>query len=128
MTKKRLKQYTKLRREIDMLTERLSGSGVTVADTVKGSLAEYPYTLHTIPVGGVDIQLAERLRHRKTKLLAERLAIERFIDGITDSQMRMAIICKYIDGHSWARVARRIGGHNTPDSIRKAVERFLQKK
>lgn len=41
---------------------------------------------------------------------------------------REAIIHKYIHLRSWGQTARKLGGHNTRDSVRKMVFRFFKKK
>ena len=125
MTRQRLEQYRALKHEIRMLDERLR-SAALVSDSVRGSYAEPPYTEHTITITGVDQAALHRLERKRLRARAERLAIERFIDGIEDSLVRIILEERYIHGHSWAQVAMVAGGANTGESVRKIARRFLQ--
>lgn len=52
---------------------------------------------------------------------------EEFIASVDDSRMRRIINLRFIEGLSWNKVADRIGGGNTEDSIRMAFNRFMEK-
>lgn len=74
--------------------------------------------------------LAERLmlkRMRKDKASSMLLEIERFIGTVSDSFIRRIITFRYVDHMSWNRVADKMGGGNTEDSVRKALDRYLEK-
>ena len=74
--------------------------------------------------------LAERLvlkRKRKDMSAEMLLKIERFLNTVNDSYIRRIITFRYIDHMPWNRVADRIGGGNTEDSVRKALDRYLEK-
>lgn len=74
--------------------------------------------------------LAERLmlkRVRKDRASVMLLEIERFLNTVTDSYIRRIITFRYIDHMSWNRVADKVGGGNTEDSVRKALDRYLEK-
>lgn len=51
--------------------------------------------------------------------------VEEFIASIKDSHMRRIISLRVVDGLSWNKVANRIGGGNTEDSVKKAFYRFV---
>lgn len=51
----------------------------------------------------------------------------RYIAGVNDSLMRQILQYRYISGFNWTQVAMHIGGGNTPDSVRAAHSRFLNK-
>lgn len=53
--------------------------------------------------------------------------LTRFISDVEDSQMRMILQLRHVNGLSWRQVAEHIGGGNTAGSVRKAHDRFLQK-
>lgn len=53
--------------------------------------------------------------------------VEEFIKSVDDSRMRRIITLRFIDNLSWNKVADRIGGNNTEDSVRKAFTRFMEK-
>lgn len=52
--------------------------------------------------------------------------IELFISSVDDSLMRRIINLRFIEKLSWNKVADRIGGANTEDSVRKSFERFMK--
>lgn len=124
MTLKRLEQYRSLVQEIKELGQQLSNQQIE-SDTVKGSLTEYPYIETTVTIRGLNTKIIERLRRRQTKLMMERLAIERYIDSIDDSLTRRVINLRYVQGYGWHKLARNIGG-NTADSLRMLVVRHVR--
>ena len=52
--------------------------------------------------------------------------VEEFIARVDDSRMRRIITLRFIDNLSWNKVADRIGGNNTEDSVKKAFYRFME--
>lgn len=52
--------------------------------------------------------------------------LNRYIASIEDSLIRQIIALRFVDGLSWRQVANHIGGGNTEDSVRKAVNRYLK--
>lgn len=61
------------------------------------------------------------------ELLETLNSVEEFIAGVNDSRMRRIITLRFIDNLSWNEVAKRIGGGNTEDSVKKAFYRFMEK-
>ena len=53
--------------------------------------------------------------------------IEEFIAGLKDSRMRRIINLRFIQNLSWNKVADKIGGGNTEDSVKKMFYRFMEK-
>ena len=53
--------------------------------------------------------------------------IEEYLNSIDDSQMRRMIKYKYIEELSWQQVLEPMGGGNTADGCRKALDRYLKK-
>lgn len=77
-----------------------------------------------------EIQREKRILaegQRMNELQSKYDAICAEIYAVKDSQVRLILILRYIDGMSWKSIAQRLGGGNGPDSCRKLVERFLQK-
>lgn len=68
------------------------------------------------------------LDKQETKLLQMVSDIEEFLNGIEDSFIRRIINLRVIEQLSWNKVADKMGGYNTEDSVRMAFERFLKKK
>ena len=72
--------------------------------------------------------LQELLNADDEQILGKICEIEKYIQNINDSYIRLIVKYKYIDCHSWARVAVLVGGGNTKDSVRMAVKRYLSQK
>ncbi len=51
--------------------------------------------------------------------------LEMYINNIPDSFTRRIFRLRFIDGFTWNRIAVRVGGNQTGDSVRKIVKRFL---
>lgn len=52
--------------------------------------------------------------------------VEAFIAGIKDSHMRRIVTLRVVDGLSWDNVARKMGGANNENNIKKAYQRFME--
>ena len=77
-----------------------------------------------------EIQREKRILaegQRMNELQSKYDAICAAIYAVQDSQVRLILLLRYVDGMSWKSIAQRLGGGNGPDSCRKLVERFLQK-
>ena len=112
MTRKRLKRYRILRRQILRLEERIleaDSRGRFVMDTVT-SASEFPYDKREIPIKGyTTTDHANRLRSRLAAVEAEVAAIERFIESIEDSTMYLIISLLYRDGMTVEDAAEWLG-------------------
>ena len=84
-------------------------------------------------------ELAKQCAHEMTEIRAgleqtiqrrwqEMRRLLAYIESIDDSLIRQILTCRYVDGMTWVRVARNIGGDNTEDSVKKAAYRFLKGK
>ena len=75
-----------------------------------------------------EIQREKRILaegQRMNELQSKYDAICAEIYAIKDSQVRLILLLRYVDGMSWKSIAQRLGGGTGPDSCRKRVERFL---
>lgn len=72
------------------------------------------------------ITLEQIIAEKYARCVAERVRLERFISSITDSVTRQVFTERFVEGRTWAGVARRIGGGNTEDSVKKICYRFLK--
>lgn len=122
MTAKELSRITKIRIEIDILTEQLSYE--KLGDTVKGSDNKDPYVLHTVKISGLSrkgIGISQQIKQKKaelTKLLA-------YIHRIEDSWTRTMFFLKFDKGLKYKQVALRMG--TSEEAIRKTISRYLCK-
>lgn len=58
---------------------------------------------------------------------AEEDAINQWIDGIEDIQINLIMSLRFRERRSWHDVADEVGGMNTDDSVRKMVDRYLER-
>ena len=65
---------------------------------------------------------------RDEKLAELETQVEHILSELDDSRLRQMIEYRYIENMSWVQVADRMGGNNTADGCRMAVERFLRDK
>ena len=139
MTKKKfkegIKQYNDIVRGIKDLNRRIikmRSESKDVIDSVKGSSPTFPYTEHTCIVRGTEqsqrLRRREKLLETKKKELEElRDRLEQFINiEIPNERIRQILQYRYIDGFSWVKIAFRMEGKATEESVRKELERFLK--
>lgn len=131
-----------LRRRIRKLEGEIDSLGV-VSDTVKGSRNDL--TIGPIKVNGYDDQRywrlknilesrRERLLEAEEKLQGMVVEVEKCIDSIESSELRIMFRLYYVDNLTWYQVAMRMNGmfpkrriKYTEDSCRKRHDRFLEK-
>lgn len=107
MTKRGLKQYYYITNEAEDEKRRL-------AELEKSSAPESEIE---------ETREVIRCKLREAELM--RLRIIREIMQIDDAFLRQIFMYRHIDLLSWAAVAVRIGGDNTPDSVRMAHDRYI---
>ena len=144
MKRKELNQLYYLGREIKMLerkqkelTIELNETGLGTTDSVTGSSASFPYTLHSVTVAGIDIPKYYKLKAEiadvnnlillnKEKCICEYNRMNRYIQSVDDSMIRQILTYRFIDCLPWSKVAIKIGGDNTADGVKKACYRYLE--
>ena len=143
MTKNVLAQYDDLIREMKEVEQRIQNVKAEirkieaegeVTDMVAGG---YGGIQHFTITGFPQRDYAKKrtlLNTRKSILHALRSEIEQstndvleFINSIDDSHVRRIVTMRFVDGMKWRQIALNIGGGNTEDSVRKTVERFLER-
>ena len=143
ISKSVLKQYCDLQKERDIVRERISRleadllrikeEGIVVDKVRGGEGGLRTYRIEGFP--DAEYNRKRTLLYKRKAMLAElemriedSLAdVEEYICGISDSRVRLIASLRYRDGLSWEDVARRVGGGNTEDSVRKAFTRFFEK-
>lgn len=73
-------------------------------------------------------QRKSTLEVQELKLLEKTNEVEQFMHEVDDSHIRRIINLRFIEGLSWNKVADRVGGGNSEDSVRKMYERYMQNK
>ena len=141
--KNALSQYNDLVREIEEVEQRIRKTERElqkiidegeVTDMVRGGEGGIQ---HFTITGFPQRDYAKKrtlLNTRKSILHALRSEIEQstndvleFINSIDDSHVRRIVPMRFVDGMKWRQIALNIGGGNTEDSVRKTVERFLER-
>lgn len=138
MTKEELLQFSKIKIEIELLKEQIEKAEYqvmcnTVSDVVAASSTAFPYTKYSAMVTGIDYngyvgkveRLKKKYKARLKKLIKEAEKVNRFIDSIEDSEMRMIIALKYINGLTWKQIAISLGVEGDGSTERKKHNKFL---
>ena len=120
----------KLERQI----EKIESDGAVV-DKVRGGdgglqsfkIEGFPYPEYSRKKTLLNMRKAT-LCELEMELLEALNDVEEFIASIEDSHIRRIINLRFIENLSWNKVADRIGGGNTEDSVRMAFNRFMENK
>lgn len=142
--KRALEQYNSLKQEkadneriinnIEKRIAELEEKGYKEKDSVSGgnggiqhfSIEGFPYPRYHREKSRLILR-KKRWSEIEEKLDKQISEIEEYLNSIDDSQMRRMIKYKYIEELSWQQVAERMGGGNTADGCRKALDRYLKK-
>ena len=108
MTKRELTQYYYLTIEIENERRRLAELELSAAPE-----RELDETREIIKS---KLRSAELMKQRTT----------REIYGIADIFLRQIFLMRHVDLMSWAAIAVRMGGDNTPDGVRMAHDRYIK--
>lgn len=129
MTKQELSQLYYLNREIEHLKTRIAEVEGLATSTTK-QITGMPHVAGVSDNVGKYVaeltDLKELLQLNLKKCFYEFNRLNRFIQSIEDSQLRMILSLRYISGLGWLQIALSIGGSNTADSIRMQHDRFLR--
>ena len=143
ISKEILIQYSDLQEEVKEVRERINKTEDQIAkiekdgnvvDSVCGGnggiqhfkIEGFPYPEYSRKKTLLYARKAT-LASLEMELLETLNQVEEFIASVDDSRMRRIITLRFIDNLSWNKVADRIGGNNTEDSVRKAFTRFMEK-
>lgn len=129
MTKKELSQLYYLNREIEEQQRRLSEleclatscsaqiTGMPRANGISDKISKYVAEI-------ADLKSLLDLNLKKCFYELNRL--NRYIQSVEDSEMRMILSFRYINGLSWQQVAASISVYATEDSVRMKHNRYLR--
>ena len=131
MTKQELSQLYYLNREIEQLKNRIAELEC-IATSTSSVITGMPHASGVSDkVGKYAAEIAdlkELLDLNLRKCFYELNRLNRFIESIEDSQLRMILSLRHINGLGWDQVAASIGGGNSDKSVQMMVSRFLKKK
>ncbi|MDL2324283.1 hypothetical protein LJC61_03925 [Ruminococcaceae bacterium OttesenSCG-928-A16] len=129
MTQKELGQLYWLNREIEMdkrQLEELTAAAIGAGSKITG----LPHAAKLADKTALTTEIAncKALMEAKIQLcLAEYTRLHRFISTVEDSQMRMILTLRHINGLNWRQISFHVGGGNTEDGVKMAYHRFLKK-
>ena len=130
MTKQELSQLYYLNREIEHLKTRIAEIEGLATSTTK-QITGMPHVAGVSDnIGKYVAELAdlkELLQLNLKKCFYEFNRLNRYIQSIEDSELRMILSLRYISGLGWQQVARSISSYANADSVRKIHDRFLKK-
>lgn len=144
MTEKELAQYKSLKKEIPDLQKRIEKDkelldalrSEQVTDSVtcgrKGKKPLRTVKITGTPYSDIDKRIIiiegriKSMENHITKLFELETAIEEYLQNVSDSLTRMAIRYRYIDQLSYTKVAMKLGGRNTADSVRMMLNRYFE--
>lgn len=130
MDKNTLKHYRPLKREVDMLQERINQLPYACA-VVTASSREHPYCQHMEVIEGhpsPEDQIKRRRMEARKAVCQQRIDdIEQFINSVEDSLVRQVLLYRYADGLKWRDITAKLDGMYSEDQLRKKIERFLIK-
>lgn len=131
MTKKELSQLYYLNREIEEMQIRLHELE-SLATSCTANITGMPHANGISDKVGKHVaeiaDLKSLLDLNLKKCFYELSRLNRYINSINDSEMRMILSLRYINGLCWEQVATSISPYASGDSVRKAHDRFLRKK
>lgn len=131
MTKQELSQLYYLNREIEHLKDRITELEC-IATSSTSRITGMPHTTDIsdkVSKYAAEIaDLKELLDLNLKKCFYELNRLNRYIESIEDSEMRMVLSLRYINGLSWQQVAFSIGEHDEQYPRRKHNKFLKQKK
>ncbi len=143
ISKEILTQYSDLQEEVKEVRDRIERTEKQIAkieeegnviDTVSGGsggiqhfkIEGFPYPEYSRKKSLLYVRKAT-LVNLELELTETLNQVEEFIAGVEDSRIRRIITLRFIENLSWNKVADRIGGGNTEDSVKKMFYRFMEK-
>lgn len=143
ISKEILTQYSDLQEEVKEVRNRIESTEKQIAkieeegnvvDTVSGGsggiqhfkIEGFPYPEYSRKKSLLYVRKAT-LASLEMELLETLNRVEEFIASVEDSRIRRIITLRFIENLSWNKVADRIGGGNTEDSVKKSFYRFMEK-
>lgn len=109
------RRLEELRSNITSLSQNLSGmpKNPSIGDPVGDKVGEM-------------VDLAAKIEKDKCHFHEEKARLEKYLRNIKDTQTRLIFILRFVDLKSWNDIAAKIGGGNTPDSVKKICYRYIK--
>lgn len=130
MTLNELYSIPHLEREIDEISKRIKEIE-EMGESTTAQLSGMPSSnKKSDKVGECGTALAyykELLYDAQKKRIVAEIEIVKYIETVKDAEMRRKLWLRFVRQMQWQEIADKIGGNNTEDSIRKSVNRFVNK-
>ena len=131
LTKKELSQLYFLNREIEEIQRRIeeleclaTGCTINITGMPKSGSNSDKIAKYVAEIADLECLLDLNLK----KCFYELNRLNRYINSIEDSQIRMIISLRYVNGLPWEQVAASRSYTLSGESVRKTHDRFLKKK
>lgn len=141
MDKKILIQYADLQQEVveirkkveklEAQIDKIESEGAVIDKVMGGEGGLQPFKIEGFPYPEYSRKKTLLYARKATlselelELLETLNQVEEFIATINDSHIRRIVSFRVVDGLSWNKVALKMGGGNTEDSVRKAFDRYI---
>lgn len=129
MTLKELSQLYYLNREIEMDQRRLEELRAKSTSPGSPRFDGRPHSKSNVSkVERYAEEIADLgaiIAAKQQQCIHERNRLERYVNDIDDSRLRMIFKLRFVNGLQWPQVAAHIGGNNTAKSVSKACYRYL---
>lgn len=129
MTLKELSQLYYLNREIEMDQRRLEELRAKSTSPGSPRFDGMPHSKSNVSkVERYAEEIADLgaiIAAKQQQCIHERNRLERYVNDIDDSRLRMLFKLRFVNGLQWPQVAAHIGGNNTAKSVSKACYRYL---
>ena len=129
MTLKELSQLYYLNREIEMDKRRLESLKMKSQSPGSPRFDGMPHSKSNVSkVERYAEEIADLgaiIAAKQQQCIHERNRLERYVNDIDDSRLRMIFKLRFVNGLQWPQVAAHIGGNNTAKSVSKACYRYL---
>ena len=131
VTKEELSQVHWLKKEIAMWQQkldRLENQSLIKGQQITSMPSGGSRTTSKVEDRAIKMEeIRERIRELRDRAVREEIRILEYIKGIEDVFIRQIIQYRFLELKSWKEVAASMGGENTSESVRKALQRFMKK-
>ena len=134
MTIKLLESYQYLKARVRRLPDEIDNlkGQWAVCGSIMASGPGPAYDMREVIIGERDTSQEARYRiaEKQNELenaLCDVKAIESYIASVENARLKEIMTFRFLYGETWDQVARRFAGHESADSCRKIVYRYLNK-
>jgi hypothetical protein len=129
LTKRELSQLYYLNREIERDKLRLQelrsaaeGTTTTLTGMPKGSMTSDKIARYAVEIAELEQVISLNIQ----RCWYEYNRLNRFIEEVSDSEIRQILSFRFVNGLSWQQVAANMGQYYTADMARMMANRFIQ--